>query len=94
VSPPHHLIVIVGVITLVASILPTVALFQVFDFLNGVSGGIMRARGMQVHFRVSSILEQKNDDLCWTGYWCFIEHEVCQLFVTLQGAGHSMRFFI
>jgi len=37
-----------GVVTLAASILPLVALFQVFDFLNGVSGGIMRARGKQV----------------------------------------------
>jgi len=36
-----------NVVELVASILPVVALFQVFDALNGVAGGIMRARGMQ-----------------------------------------------
>ncbi|KAI0064869.1 MATE efflux family protein [Artomyces pyxidatus] len=35
------------VITLVASILPLVALFQVFDGLSAVSGGILRARGKQ-----------------------------------------------
>ena len=43
----------------VASIIPIVALFQVFNFLNGLSGGIMRARGMQVRFCISFILEQK-----------------------------------
>ncbi|KAH9174752.1 MATE efflux family protein [Lactarius sanguifluus] len=36
-----------SVINLVASILPLVALFQVFDGLNTVSGGILRARGKQ-----------------------------------------------
>ncbi|KAH9039515.1 MATE efflux family protein [Lactarius pseudohatsudake] len=36
-----------SVISLVASILPLVALFQVFDGLNTVSGGILRARGKQ-----------------------------------------------
>lgn len=36
---------------MVASILPVVALFQVFDALNGVSAGILRARGKQVRFR-------------------------------------------
>ncbi|KAH9051842.1 MATE efflux family protein, partial [Lactarius vividus] len=35
------------VVSLVASILPLVALFQVFDGLNTVSGGILRARGKQ-----------------------------------------------
>jgi len=35
------------VISLVASILPLVALFQVFDGLGAVSGGILRARGKQ-----------------------------------------------
>lgn len=35
------------VVTLVASILPIVALFQVFDGLSGVTGGILRARGKQ-----------------------------------------------
>ena len=54
----HRLTITVGVVTLVASILPLVALFQVFDFLSGVSGGILRARGMQVHFRIPCILEQ------------------------------------
>ena len=54
----HRLTVIVGVVTLVASILPLVALFQVVDFLNGVSGGVMRARGKQVRFCVSFILER------------------------------------
>ncbi|KAI0284705.1 MATE efflux family protein [Russula aff. rugulosa BPL654] len=37
-----------NVVKLVASILPIVALFQVFDGLNGVSGGILRARGKQL----------------------------------------------
>ncbi|KAH9991563.1 mate-domain-containing protein [Russula vinacea] len=36
-----------NVVKLVASILPVVALFQVFDSLSGVSGGILRARGKQ-----------------------------------------------
>jgi MATE family multidrug resistance protein len=36
------------VVTLVASILPVVAVFQVFDGTNAVSGGILRARGKQV----------------------------------------------
>jgi len=35
------------VISLVASILPLMALFQVFDGLNAVAGGILRARGKQ-----------------------------------------------
>lgn len=35
------------VVTLVASILPLVAVFQVFDGTNAVSGGILRARGKQ-----------------------------------------------
>ena len=48
---------IVDVVALVGSVLPLVALFQVFDSLNGVSGGVMRARGKQVHFRASFILE-------------------------------------
>lgn len=30
--------------------LPLVALFQVFDALGAVAGGILRARGMQVCF--------------------------------------------
>ncbi|KAF8500305.1 MATE efflux family protein [Russula emetica] len=37
-----------NVVKLVASILPILALFQVFDGLNGVSGGILRARGKQL----------------------------------------------
>ncbi|KAH9922447.1 mate-domain-containing protein [Amylocystis lapponica] len=36
-----------AVVTLVASIIPIVALFQVFDGLSGVTGGILRARGKQ-----------------------------------------------
>lgn len=36
------------VVTLVASILPVVALFQVFDGLGAVTGGILRAAGKQV----------------------------------------------
>jgi len=36
------------VVTLVASILPIVALCQVFSFLNGLSGGIMRAGGCRL----------------------------------------------
>ncbi|KAI0305257.1 MATE efflux family protein [Multifurca ochricompacta] len=36
-----------SVINLVASILPVVALFQVFDGLSAVAGGILRARGKQ-----------------------------------------------
>ena len=43
----------IGVVKLVSSILPIVALFQVFDSLSGVAGGIMRARGKQVNFSVS-----------------------------------------
>lgn len=35
------------VVTLVASILPVVAVFQVFDGTHAVSGGILRARGKQ-----------------------------------------------
>jgi len=36
-----------SVIRVVASIIPIVALFQVFDGLSGVTGGILRARGKQ-----------------------------------------------
>ncbi len=49
-SPPCLLTIATDVVKLVASILPIVALFQVFDGLNGVSGGILRARGKQVCF--------------------------------------------
>ncbi|KAG1729558.1 mate-domain-containing protein [Suillus lakei] len=35
------------VVTLVASILPLVAVFQVFDGTNAVAGGVLRARGKQ-----------------------------------------------
>ena len=38
----------VEVVLLVASILPIVALFQVFDGMAGITGGIFRARGKQV----------------------------------------------
>lgn len=36
------------VVELVASILPLVALFQVFDGVASVTGGILRAEGKQV----------------------------------------------
>ena len=36
------------VVALVASILPLVALFQVFDGISAVTGGILRAQGKQV----------------------------------------------
>ncbi|KAJ7021691.1 multidrug/Oligosaccharidyl-lipid/Polysaccharide flippase [Mycena alexandri] len=36
------------VIQLVSAILPWVALFQIFDGVNGVAGGILRARGKQM----------------------------------------------
>ncbi|KIY45098.1 MATE efflux family protein [Fistulina hepatica ATCC 64428] len=36
------------VLALVASVLPLVALFQVFDGLGGVTGGIFRAKGQQI----------------------------------------------
>lgn len=38
----------VEVVSLVASILPLVALFQVFDGATAITGGIFRARGKQV----------------------------------------------
>lgn len=37
------------VVAIVSSILPVVALFQLFDGLAGVTGGILRARGRQVN---------------------------------------------
>jgi len=37
----------IEVVHLVASVLPLVALFQVFDGICGVTAGILRARGMQ-----------------------------------------------
>lgn len=47
--------IIVEVASLVAAVLPLVALFQIFDGANSVSGAIMRACGNQVcyflHFR-------------------------------------------
>ncbi len=36
-----------GVVRLTASILPLVALFQVFDGISAVTGGILRAQGKQ-----------------------------------------------
>ena len=36
-----------AVVTLVSSIMPLLALFQVFDGMSGVTGGILRARGKQ-----------------------------------------------
>ena len=37
-----------GVVGLVAHIMPLVALFQVFDGLSAITGGVLRARGKQV----------------------------------------------
>ncbi|KAG6899947.1 hypothetical protein C0993_005070 [Termitomyces sp. T159_Od127] len=45
------------VVSLVASILPLVALFQVFDGNAAVTDGILRARGKQVRFIGEDILE-------------------------------------
>ncbi|KAG6876116.1 hypothetical protein C0992_000912 [Termitomyces sp. T32_za158] len=45
------------VVSLVASILPLVALFQVFDGNAAVTDGILRARGKQVGFIADNILE-------------------------------------
>jgi len=39
-----------NVVSLVASVLPLVALFQVFDGLSATTGGILRARGRQVRY--------------------------------------------
>ena len=36
------------VVSIVASVLPIVAMYQVFDGTNNVGGGVLRARGMQV----------------------------------------------
>ena len=41
------------VVTLVASIMPLLALFQVFDGTSAVTAGIFRARGKQVSSLVS-----------------------------------------
>ena len=49
------------VIKLVASILPVVALFQVFDGLSGVSGGILRARGKQVRLHTFPLAQYRLD---------------------------------
>jgi MATE family multidrug resistance protein len=38
------------VVSLVASVLPLVALFQVFDGLGATTGGVLRARGRQVRY--------------------------------------------
>jgi MATE family multidrug resistance protein len=40
------------VVTLVASILPLVAMYQVFDGIAAVTSGILRARGKQVSTRL------------------------------------------
>ena len=47
------------VVALVASILPLVALFQVFDGISAVTGGILRAQGRQVKQLPSFPPEQK-----------------------------------
>jgi len=41
------------VVSLVADIMPLVALFQVFDGLAGTTGGVLRARGRQVRDSIS-----------------------------------------
>lgn len=38
----------VAVVTLVATVIPLVALFQVFDGVSAVTNGVLRARGKQV----------------------------------------------
>lgn len=48
VSAKFYLNGFVEVVTLVASIVPLVALFQVFDATAAVTGGVLRARGRQV----------------------------------------------
>jgi hypothetical protein len=63
------------VVKLVASILPVVALFQVFDSLSGVSGGILRARGKQVRFRTFPLARSRLD-ICGTVYRGAIEFKV------------------
>lgn len=52
------------------------ALFQVFDGLNGVSGGILRARGKQVCFLHVSFA-QSGLDICGIVNWRSIEFKVC-----------------
>ena len=46
----HHfkLSSVLEVVSLVASILPIVALFQIFDGVSAVTNGVLRARGRQV----------------------------------------------
>jgi MATE family multidrug resistance protein len=49
--PDWHFVVklVSEVVTLVASILPLVALFQVFDGASAITAGILRARGKQAN---------------------------------------------
>jgi MATE family multidrug resistance protein len=46
------------VAALVASILPLVSLFQVFDATTAVTGGILRARGKQVSCSRNFVLDK------------------------------------
>jgi hypothetical protein len=46
--PPHMAYIDTDVVTLVASILPILALFQIPDFACAITSGILRARGKQV----------------------------------------------
>jgi len=56
------------VVQLVGTILPTVALFQVFDANAAVTGGILRARGKQVRFSFPVLVRVW---LTWFRvYWC------------------------
>ena len=43
------------VVTLVASIIPLVALFQVFDATSAVTNGVLRARGRQVRILICEV---------------------------------------
>jgi Na+-driven multidrug efflux pump len=46
---------IAEVVTLVASIIPLVALFQVFDATSAVTNGVLRARGRQVRILIGEV---------------------------------------
>lgn len=56
----------VEVVTLVASIMPLLSLFQVFDSMSGVTGGILRARGKQF---VGAILNLRQVCFYPHAYW-------------------------
>lgn len=70
--------------TLVASIIPLVALFQVFDATSAVTNGVLRARGRQVRIlivevRVSGIYVPLN-----LVHWRVVESFVCPIFFTMS----------